>query len=514
MNPPAQTEPTAGDAAPYRLAVRGLRKSFGGVEVLRGVDIDAVGGRVLALLGENGAGKSTTVKILAGDYTRDAGSTTLNGDPLEIRTPRDAEAAGIRVIFQEFLDAPHLSVTENILLGRLPRRGPVIDWAAARRTARTVLDQLGVDLPLDSPVELLGVAERQVVEIARALAADARLLILDEPTSALAAEEVDNLFQFVRRLRQQGVAVIYITHRLDEVAEIADNVVVFRDGSVVASGPVAQFDQHALVEAMVGHRLEETIENLQKETDGAAQPVLEVSGACLSGHVDDVSLAAYPGEILSLFGRLGCGSLELAEALFGLRRLDGGSMTVAGTAGQPRDPWAAIRRGIGFLPVDRKAHGLLTGLGVGENLAVADWPRKTKYGLLHPRASTAAFQRWRDELRIAAQQGAAQPIETLSGGNQQKIMLGRWLERGAQVLLLAEPTRGVDVGARAEIYRVLMDLADRGVAIVVVSSDIEEVLRISDRIVVFSRGRVSDVLAKGDIDRARLTRSATMKETT
>ena len=521
----------------YHLAVTGLRKSFGGVEVLHGVDLEARGGRVLALLGENGAGKSTTVKILAGDYSRDAGEITLNGRHLDLRTPRDAERAGIRVIFQEFLDAPDLSVAENICLGRLPRRGPFVDWRRTRRQAQAVLEQLGVDLPVDVPVERLGVAQRQIVEIARALATDARLLILDEPTSALASDEVDRLFHFIRRLRDHGVAIIYITHRLHEVAEIADDVLVFRDGDVVASGPASDFDESALVEAMVGHRLESTIDNLQREhahqpdeagapassagrrhaaatADGAEsrRGTLEVRGASLAGHFTDVTLSAYPGEVLSLFGRLGCGALEFAEAMFGLRRLDAGEVVVDGVPGQPRGPWAAIQRGIGFLPTDRKTEGLLTGLSVSENLTVADWSRKATWGILRPSQSADAFERWQGELNVSAPQGPRQPIETLSGGNQQKVMLGRWLERGASLLLLAEPTRGVDVGARAEIYRVLARLAERGIAVVVVSSDIEEVLRISDRIVVFSRGRIADVLARDEIDRARLTRAAAMRE--
>ncbi|HEX6355169.1 sugar ABC transporter ATP-binding protein [Actinophytocola sp.] len=494
----------------FRLEVRGLYKSFGNVPVLHGVDVDAVGGRVLALLGENGAGKSTTVKILAGDHRCDAGTISVSGRPVDIRSPRDAEAIGIRAIFQEFLDAPQLSVAENICLGRLPRRGWRVDWRAVRRTARTVLDQLGVDLPLDRPVEQLGVAQRQIVEIARALVADARLLILDEPTSALAAAEVENLFRFVRRLRDDGVAIIYITHRLDEVAEIADDVVVFRDGRVAAAGPVTEFDQHALVTAMVGQDIGASIDLPRHPPAHAALTVRDVH---LAGHVDGVSLTAHAGEVLSLFGRLGCGALELAEAMFGLRRFDAGTMTVADSTGQPAGPWAAIRAGIGFLPVDRKTQGVLNGLSAAENIAAADWSRKARFGMLSPRASRAAFQRWQEELRIVAPKGAGQPIETLSGGNQQKIMLGRWLERGATVLLLAEPTRGVDVGARAEIYRILSDLAGRGVAIIVVSSDIDEVLRVSDRIVVFSRGRVSAELTRAEADRARLTRAAAMKET-
>lgn len=498
----------------FRLRAHGLRKSFGGVEVLHGVDLEATGGRVVALLGENGAGKSTAVKILAGDYTKDAGTITLGDREVDIRSPRDAEDAGIRMIFQEFVDAPELSVAENISLGRLPRRAGLVDWRAVRTAAEAILDQLGVDISPGRMVGDLSVAERQIVEIARALAADARLLILDEPTSALAADEVDNLFRFVRRLRARGVAVIYITHRLDEVTEIADDVLVFRDGEVVAAGPVADFDGHRIVEAMVGTRLEDTIGALDHAAGGGAdeRPMLEVRGATIPGLFADVGLTVAPGEIVSLFGRLGCGAQELAEALFGLRHLDSGTVTLHGRAGQPRSPWHAIARGIGFLPVDRKTEGILTGLSIAENIAIARWNQVSRSGLLSPRASRGAFERWQKVLRIAAPQGPAQQIDTLSGGNQQKVLLGRWLERGAKLLLLAEPTRGVDVGARAEIYRVLAGLAADGTGILVVSSDIEEVLRISDRVVVLSRGRVSGSFVRGDVDRARLTRAAAMKE--
>lgn len=514
--------PAAGDqpAAPdgFRLRATGLRKSFGGVEVLHGVDVEAVGGRVLALLGENGAGKSTAVKLLAGDYTRDGGSISISGRGIDIRSPRDAEAAGIRMIFQEFVDAPELTVAENISLGRLPRRGGLVDWRAARTVARTVLDQLGVDIAVDRPVGDLGVAERQIIEIARALVADARLLVLDEPTSALAAEEVDNLFRFVRRLRDQGVAVVYITHRLDEVAEIADDVLVFRDGDVVAAGPVGEFGQQRIVEAMVGHRLENTIEVLDRTTetgsaDGEAA-LLEVRAATVAGLFADVDFNVRAGEIVALFGRLGCGAQEVAEALFGLRRLDSGTVAFGDRDGQPRSPWQAIRYGIGYVPVDRKTEGILTGLSIAENIAIARWAEASRAGLLSPRVSRGAFERWRDVLRIAAAQGALQPIDTLSGGNQQKVVLGRWLERGARLLILAEPTRGVDVGARAEIYRVLADLAADGVGILVVSADIEEVLRVSDRVVVLSRGRVAESFVRDDVDRVRLTRAAAMKEST
>lgn len=504
----------------FHLRAEGLRKSFAGNEVLHGVDLDAHGGRVLALLGENGAGKSTTIRILAGDYRRDAGRILVNGEEVALSTPAEAEAAGVKVIFQEFMDAPELTVAENIGLGHLDHRLGWVRWGSVRRQAREILDQLGVDIPVEAIVSTLSVAQRQILEIARALVADARLLILDEPTSALAADEVANLFTFIRRLRERGVAIIYITHRLDEVVQIADDVIVFRDGDVVTSGPANEFAAADLIHAMVGEQLEELV------VDGAGpvapatrrsasatdrDRVARVDGASITGIVEDVSFSVAAGQIVCLFGRLGCGALELAEAMFGLRMLDGGTMEIAGRTGQPTSPRDAIRRGVGFVPVDRKTQGILAGLTVAENLSVATWSLRALGRLVLPSTVGAAYSRWSDTLHISARQGAAQPIETLSGGNQQKVVLGRWLERESRLLVLAEPTRGVDVGARAEIYRVLHELAATGIGIVVISSDMDEVLRIGDEVVVLSRGRVTRRLERSELDRSALAHAAAMQ---
>ena len=497
-------------AEKLELRATGLRKSFGGVEVLHGVDISVKGGEVLALLGENGAGKSTAIKILAGDYKRDAGVIVIDGEEAEIRNPRDAGAYGLRVIYQEFSDAPDLTVAENLSLGRLPRNGiGLVDWAQVRRDARAILEKLGIELPIRALVGTLGVAERQVLEIARALAGSARLLILDEPTSALTLEETDALFAFIERLKSQGVAIIYITHRLDEVERIADTVLVFRDGDAVAEGPVSQFGRKEMVEAMVGHELVEEVASLRGEDHEIGAPVLTVQGATADGVFRDVDLEVREGEILSLFGRIGCGALELAESVFGLREMTSGSMQVGEVTGQPSSPKNAISRfGIGFVPVDRKIDGLLTVLNVAENLSVASWPWMTKAGLLPPKATAKVFHKWSETLDIRGKGGATQIVETLSGGNQQKVVLGRWLERESKLLVLAEPTRGVDVGARAQIYQVLRQFADQGIAVLIVTSDIEEVVRISDTIVVMSRGRVIARHRATEVDRAQLIRQA------
>jgi len=495
---------------PLVVSISGLRKSFGGVEVLHGVDLTVTGGRVLALLGENGAGKSTAIKVLTGDYRADAGTITVDGEPVDIRSPRAARDLGFRVIYQEFSDAPDLTVAENICLGALPTRGGAVQWRVIRNRAVDVLRQLDVNLDPRQTVGELGVAERQILEIARAMAGAARLLVLDEPTSALSAEEVERLFAFVRRLRDQGVAIVYITHRLDEVNALADDVVVFRDGNVAAAGPAGSFDRASLIGSMIGRELQEEIAELRATNrhDPNAPPALQLDGATVDGVFDGVDLVARGGEITAIFGRVGCGAVELAESVFGLRALGAGTISVNGDRHQPRSPADAIRRGVGFVPPDRKLQGLLVGLSVADNLSVASWPRLARGGLLRPAAVERVWNRWRDVLSIVARRGARQDVATLSGGNQQKTVLGRWLERDCAVLVLVEPTRGVDVGARAEIYRVLESLAQRGIAVIAVSSDIEEVIRLADTVHVMLQGHLVATYTRPDIDRATLISAA------
>lgn len=492
------------------VAMAGVRKSFGGVEVLHGVDLTVTGGRVLALLGENGAGKSTAIKVLTGDYRADAGTITVDGAAADIRSPRDARALGFRVISQEFSDAADLSVAENIALGALPTRRGLVQWRAVQRRAVDVLRQLDVDLDPRQRVGELGVAERQILEIARAMAGSARLLVLDEPTSALSDEEVERLFAFVRRLRDQGVAIVYITHRLDEVDALADDVVVFRDGHVAASGPAGQFDRATLIATMIGRQLQQEIAELRATDrhDAGATPALRLDGATVAGAYESVDLVARAGEITVIYGRVGCGAVELAESVFGVRALSAGTITVNGDRRQARSPAVAVRRGVGLVPADRKLQGLLLGLSVADNLSVANWPRLARSGVLRPTVVERVWRRWRDVLSIVANRGARQDVATLSGGNQQKTVLGRWLERECALLVLVEPTRGVDVGARAEIYRVLEGLAERGVAVIAVTSDVEEVIRLADTVHVMRQGHLVTTSTRLDIDRAALISAA------
>ena len=493
----------------FQLKASGLRKSFGGIEVLHGVDITVNGGEVLALLGENGAGKSTAIKILAGDYSRDDGKIEINGQEVQISNPRDSSSLGIKVIYQEFSDAPDLTVAENLVLGSWPKKSSgIVDWRQMQTMAIENLQTLGVDINPKTIVDTLGVAQRQVLEITRALAGEAKLLILDEPTSALTTDETDALFELILKLREQGVAIIYITHRLDELEKIADRILVFRDGDLVAEGKKEEFGRDEIVTAMVGHALEESSDEASaKQIFGT--PVLAIKDASSQNHFSHIDLDVHEKEIVSLFGRIGCGALEITGTIFGLQKLDSGSVTINNRKGPPNSPRDAIANyQVGYVPVDRKTQGLLPILTLSENLSVASWPWLTKLGILSRALVAKVFDKWSPVLDIRAKKGGSQLVETLSGGNQQKVMLGRWLDRKSKLLVMAEPTRGVDVGARAEIYRVLRDFADQGMAVLVASSDIEEVTRISDTIYVLSRGEVVSRHKAGEVTQAQLIREA------
>ncbi len=492
----------------FELKARRIRKSFGGVEVLHGVDLDAVGGSVLALLGENGAGKSTMVKIIAGDYQADAGEIIVDGTSYGVLTPRQARDLGVAIIFQEFQDASTLSVAENISLGRIPNARGFVNWRAMNRRAKEILDQLGVDIDPGRTVGSLRVGERQIVEIARSLSGSARLLILDEPTAALSHHEAQVLFEFIRRLRDQGVAIIYITHRLDEVTEVADRVQVLRDGSTSLLKPVAESDRREMIEAMIGRRMAEVGRPAPSGTQIVGQPVIRWSGASSGSAFHDVSLEVRSGEVVALFGKLGSGAADVGETAFGIRELDGGTLEVQGRVSTFQGPTDAISHGVGFLPADRKAGGAFLVRPVAENVAIANWPNLSTMGVLSDRTEAKAFQRWRDKLTIRSRNDPKQRMGTLSGGNQQKVLLARWLERDSRALVLIEPTRGVDVGAREDIYRSLRDLAAQGVAVLVITSDYEEVVQVADRCYVMARGRMAAQLEGEEIMTSRLLAAA------
>ncbi|MEX2183580.1 MAG: sugar ABC transporter ATP-binding protein, partial [Chloroflexota bacterium] len=463
----------------------------------------------LALLGENGAGKSTLVKIIAGDYTPDAGQIVVGGASHASLTPITARDLGVAIIFQEFQDAPTLSVAENISLGRIPNRLGIVDWRAVRRRARDILDELEVDIDPARKVDTLRVGERQIVEIARALSRSAKLLILDEPTAALSQHETETLFGFVRRLRDQGVAIIYITHRLDEVTTIADQVQVLRDGNVALLAPVAQTDRAAMIEAMVGRHISEVERPEMVPHEVEEVPAIRWTDAGSGDAFRDANVQVHRGEIVAIYGKLGSGAAEIGETAYGLRPIDSGVMEIDGRPRTIEGPVQGVAAGIGFLPADRKSGGGFMVRPVSENVAVASWPRLATFGqFIRRSAETRAYRRWHDKLSIRSRNDPRQPMGTLSGGNQQKVLLGRWLERESRVLVLIEPTRGVDVGARQDIYRALRDLSADGVAVLISTSDYEEAVQVADRVYVMARGEIVADLTGEEITTTRLLAAA------
>jgi ribose transport system ATP-binding protein len=423
--------------------------------------------------------------------------------------PRSARAAGVRMSYQEFQDAPTLSVAENISLGRLPARGGWVNKRELRRRAVAVLRQMGVELDPDRPVGSLRVGERQVVEIARALSDEAKVLILDEPTAALSQQEVDRLFEFLRRLREHGSAIIYITHRLDEVHAISDRVQVLRDGSVAAEGETKEFDRASLVAAMIGRSAAGVTRPPGRTWELGAEPVIAIRSASAPPSFADVSLDVFPGEIVALYGKLGSGSMEVAEAVFGLRKLVSGEIRISGAPAPAKGPAASIRRGVGFVPADRKREAILPVRPVAENVAVSSWPRIAELKIfIRRQAEALAYGRWHKELSIRSRNDPMQPIGTLSGGNQQKVVLARWLERGSPLLVMIEPTRGVDVGARAELYRSMRALASEGIGMLISTSDYEEVVQVADRALVMARGAIVAALEGDAITTTRLLSEA------
>ena len=474
------------------LAARGIRKSFGGVEVLHGVDLDAAGGSVLALLGENGAGKSTLVKIASGVYTADAGTIHVGGDEYANLTSREARELGIAIISQEFQDAATLSVAENISMGSLPAARGFVRWGEVRRRAVAILEALEVDIDPDRVVGDLRLGERQIIEIARALSREAKVLILDEPTAALSFHEAEVLFDFVRRLRDDGVALVYITHRLDEVERISDRVQVLRDGSTALEAPTGEVDRRMMVEAMIGRRAAALGRPAPVGNGDRDEPVLRWTAAGSSDYFDDVNLTVGPNEVVALYGKLGSGASEVAETAFGLRAVDRGELQIGdGDIDAPEHPIGAVNTGIGYLPAERKTAGGFMVRPVAENVAVASWHRLARYGFWIRKATEAeAYNRWHEKLSIRSRNDPRQIMGTLSGGNQQKVLLARWLENQSDVLVLVEPTRGVDVGAREDIYGALRELAGSGVGVLVVTSDYEEAFQVADRVYVMTKGAI------------------------
>jgi ribose transport system ATP-binding protein len=495
---------------PPLLKLEHITKSFGGVTVLDDVDFEVRPAEVHALVGENGAGKSTLMKIVTGVHPSDAGQLQWNGREIRVRNPRAAQELGINIVHQELMLVPQLSVSENIFLGRHPARSAFfrwVRWGEIRERAEVLLEELGHPIDPGRPVAELSVAEQQLVEIARALAFSAKLIILDEPTAPLSEREVRRLFEVIAQLRQRGVGVVYISHRLKEIYDIADRVTVLRDGRHVATLPVGETTPDTLVRHMVGREVSEYFP--EKKAEAAKEEILRVEGLSAQKRFQDISFSLHRGEIVGVAGLVGAGRTELVESLFGYGERETGTIYLNGKPVEIRTPVDAVRLRLALVTDDRKAKGLVLTGSVQFNIALAAQRRHARFGwLLDPARERKMAEGLADQLRIKAAT-LEQPVMYLSGGNQQKVVLAKWLLADAQVFLLDEPTRGIDVGSKAEIYDLIRRLAERGAAILLISSELEEILHLADRVLVMHRGSIAGELRREEATEESIMRLAT-----
>ena len=490
------------------LEVRRVTKRFPGVLALDDVSFELRPGEVRALVGENGAGKSTLIKVMTGVYSPDEGEVFFKGEEVTFSDPRESQAVGISTIYQEINLIPLLSVAQNVFLGREPRNTfGLIDVNRMNREAAEILERYGIRADVTAPLHSLGLGVQQMVAIARAISVDTRAVIMDEPTSSLEAREVETLFGVIRQLREERVGVIYVSHRLDELYEICDRVTVLRDGRVVHTGELADLSRLQLIAHMLGRELTEVeaegATGFGEEHEAAKEPILEAKGLTQWPRLREITFDVRPGEVVGLAGLLGAGRTETAKAIFGAEPLDSGSVKVGGDDLRTGSPGAAIKAGIAFLPEDRKSEGIIPDLSVKENIVAAALPRLTHAGLVSEKEQDQLVDRFIESLGIKAS-SPDQPVRELSGGNQQKVLLARWLCMNPKVLILDEPTRGIDVGAKAEIQKLVDDLALDGLAVILISSELEEITEGSDRVVALRDGAVVGVLSGEDITEGRL----------
>lgn len=488
--------------APPLVELRAITKRFGDVEVLHHVSLQLSAGEVHALVGENGAGKSTLVKILAGVYSPDSGTILLTGEPVTLHNPTQAQHLGFAVIHQQPSLFPDLDVAENIYMGRQPL-GTFgrVDWGLMYREVNALLQRLDARFDARTPVRSLSIADQQLIEIAKALSMQTRLLVMDEPTAALSAREVEDLFAIVRQLRAQGVAVLFISHRLEEIFDLADRVTVLRDGAHILTKPVGGLTQAETVSAMVGREMSALFPK-QEATIGPV--VLEVRGLTRAGEFRDVSLQVRQGEILGVAGLVGAGRTEVARAIFGITQLDAGSIRLDGHEVHFSSPTEAMRHRIAYVPEDRYQHGLVREFPIASNVTLPIWHALSNWlGVVDQRRERAIATDYFNRLQIRAT-GIEQLAQALSGGNQQKVVIAKWLATNPRVLILDEPTRGVDIGAKAEVHRLISQLATEGMAIIMISSELPEVLAMSDRILVMHEGRVTGTFARHEVDQDRV----------
>jgi rhamnose transport system ATP-binding protein len=486
--------------------LHGVDKSFGGVQALRGVDLALMPGEIHSLVGENGAGKSTLVRILGGVHRPDRGSVLVGGEDVHLHGPRDARARGIAVIHQEPALFPDLDVAENVFMGRQPLdRSRGIDWKRMYREVGELMAKLGVSLDPRAPVQGLSVADQQLVEIAKALSMDARIVVMDEPTAALSARETEQLFRIINDLRERGVAVLFVSHRLEEVFALSDTVTVLRDGGQVITASTAELDTAALIRHMVGRELTELF---PKEDAQIGAPVLELRSLAREGVFRDVSFSLRRGEILGLAGLVGAGRTEVARAIFGIDPLDAGEIVRDGQPLRIRTPHQAMKAGLAFVPEDRQHQGLVLEMAIADNATLPFLRRLTRFGLVSRKRERRIADDYTRRLQVKAA-GLDQPARALSGGNQQKVVLAKWLATDPQVLILDEPTRGIDIGTKAEVHRIISGLAAGGMAILLISSELPEILGMADRVLVMHEGRIAAEFTRDEADQETIMRAAT-----
>ncbi len=495
----------AGSTRRSRLEVRNVSKRFDATAALTDVSLELHAGEIHALVGENGAGKSTLVKILAGVHAPDSGTIMLDGVEVEIPDPVTARLLGIAVVHQEPRLFPDLSVAENVFLAHPPtRRFGAISWAAMRQMAAAIFGELGVHLDVGATVRGLSMADQQLIEIAKALSVDARVLILDEPTSALSAHEVERLFTIVRRARDRGVAVLFVSHRLEEVFELCDRATVFRDGRHIVTASVGDLTTADLVRHMVGR----AVTLFPKAEAPIGEVLLEVRHLSRPGAFQDVSFKIRAGEIIGMAGLVGAGRTEIARVLFGIDQASGGEMLLDGRPLHLSSPSAALRAGIAYVPEDRHRDGLILDFSIADNVTLPILPRLFPHLLVHRAMERTLARGFVDRLRVRAT-SVDQLVQALSGGNQQKVVIAKWLATNPKVLILDEPTRGVDIGAKVEVHRIVSELAASGLGILLISSDLPEVLAMSDRILVLHEGRITAEIPRAEANEERVMFAAT-----
>ncbi len=478
------------------LEIRHLMKYFPGIKALDDVQLDIRAGEVHALIGENGAGKSTLVKIVTGVYTPTGGTITLEGRELTFSNALDAQRAGIVAIHQEASMFPELSVAENIFMGhhKVTPRFKRLDWKGMNQAARSLLERLQLDIAPETLVKNLGVAQRHMVEIAKALSLDAKVVIMDEPTSALTSREVEDLYRIVRQLKAEGKAIVFISHKFEEIFEICDAYTVLRDGRYIGSGYLKDTDRDSIIRMMIGRSVTQMF---PKRHPQIGKPLLEVHDLCLTGSFSHVDFTLHEGEILGFFGLVGAGRSEVVRAVFGIDACSGGRMLLDGEAYAPRSPSDAMERGIALVPEDRQKQGLVLAMSIARNISLPRLGALSRYGIVDRKGAHAYAQKYGTEMEIRAA-GWHVDADTLSGGNQQKVVLSKWIGTEPRILIMDEPTKGIDVATKAAVHEFVSDMAGRGMGVILISSELPEVLGMSDRVVVMHEGVVTAVLDRSE----------------